>query len=122
VFLGYREGHCRQLGRPTGTKVEWEGRPRMSVVGAKVWLVAVTEEPAEPEPGNPSMTGHFLYASAEGAGEGLRDILDEMGIDDMPPELLTETQFEEEIGTYHGSFTIDDKLISYIVAPLTINE
>ena len=89
----------------------------MSVVGEKVWLVAVTEEPAEPEPGNPSITGHHLYASAE----GLRDTLDEMGIDDMPPELLTETQFEEEIGTYHGSFTIDDKLISYIVAALTVN-
>jgi hypothetical protein len=94
----------------------------MSVVGEKVLLVAVTEEPAEPEPGNPSMTGHFLHASAEGAGEGLREVLDEMGIDDMPPELLTSTQFEEEIDTYHGSFTIDDKLISYIVASLTVNE
>jgi hypothetical protein len=94
----------------------------MSVVGEKVWLVAVTEEPAEPEPGNPSMTGHFLYASAEGAFDGLRDALDELGVDDMPPELLTETEFHEEIGTYHGSFPIDDKLISYIVAALTVNE
>ena len=48
----------------------------MSAVGEKVWLVAVTEEPAELEPGNPSITGHFLYASAEGAFDGLRDALD----------------------------------------------
>jgi hypothetical protein len=89
----------------------------MSVAGETVWLVAVTEEPAEPEPGNPSMTGHFLYASAEGAAEGLRDKLDE-----MPPELLTETQFEEEIGAYFGSFTIDEKLVSFIVVPLSVNE
>lgn len=93
----------------------------MSVVGETVWLVAVTEEPAEPEPGNPSITGHFLYVSAEAAAEGLRDTLDEMGIDDMPPELLTEIQFEEETGAYHGSFVIDDKLISFIIGPLTVN-
>jgi hypothetical protein len=78
----------------------------MSVAGETVWLVAVTEEPAEPEPGNPSMTGHFLYASAEGAAEGLRDKLDEMGLDDLPPELLTETQFEEEIGAFVAVFVI----------------
>jgi hypothetical protein len=94
----------------------------MSLVGETVWLVAVTEESAVPDSYNESLTGHHLYASAEGAAEGLRDTLDEMGIDDMPPELVTQTQLEEEIGTYHGSFEIDDKLISYIVAPLTVNE
>ena len=63
-----------------------------------------------------------LYASPKGPFEGLRGALDEVGVDDMPPELLIEIEFHEDIGTYHGSFTMADKLISYIVAALTVNE
>jgi hypothetical protein len=39
----------------------------MSVVGKTVWLVAVTEESAEPDSQNETLTGHHLCASAEGS-------------------------------------------------------
>lgn len=89
-------------------------------VGDKVWLVTITTEPPEETEGNPSLTGYFLHASAEGAASGLREQLDELGIDDLIPELF-ESEFEED-GTYHGSFTIGDQLVSYAVAELTVNE
>ncbi len=50
-------------------------------VGDKVWLVTVTTEPAEETEGNPSLTGYFLHASREGAADGLRDPLAELGIE-----------------------------------------
>ena len=45
----------------------------MSVVGETVWLVAVTEESAEPDSQNETLTGHHLYASAEGAAVSFGD-------------------------------------------------
>jgi hypothetical protein len=45
----------------------------MSVVGETVWLVAVTEESAEPDSQNEALTGHHLYASAEGAAVSFGD-------------------------------------------------
>ncbi|WP_163887830.1 hypothetical protein [Mycolicibacterium hippocampi] len=87
-------------------------------VGDKVWLVTVTTEPAEETPGNPTMTGYFIHASPDGAADRLREALDECGVDDMPPELF-ESEFEDD-GTYHGSFTIDEQLLSYTVAELTV--
>ncbi|OBB25228.1 hypothetical protein A5792_29645 [Mycolicibacterium peregrinum] len=94
----------------------------MSVTGQPIWLVTVTTEPAEEEPGNPSLTGYFAHASPEGAIAGLQAATAECGIDDSAPELF-EGEFEEggEAG-YHGSFTIDDQLISYHVFPLTMRK
>jgi hypothetical protein len=89
-------------------------------VGDKVWLVTVTTEPAEETEGNPSLTGYFLHASREGAADGLRDALAELGIEELIPELF-ESEFEED-GTYHGSFTIDDQLVSYTVGELTVGD
>lgn len=95
----------------------------MSVVGETVWLVAVMEEPAEPVPGRSVIPSHRLYGSRDSASEGLRDMFEEtVGIDDMPPEAVTQTQYEEDIGTYHGSFTIDGKRVSFIVTPLEVRE
>jgi hypothetical protein len=91
----------------------------MSAAGEQVWLVTVTTEPAEEEPGNPSLTGYFVHASPEGAADGLRDALDECGIDDLPPELF-DGEFEED--GYHGSFAIDNQLVSYNVFALTVHE
>jgi hypothetical protein len=34
---------------------------------------------------------------------------------------LFESEFEED-GTYHGSFTIDDQLVSYTVGELTVGD
>ena len=45
----------------------------MSVVGETVWLVAVTEESAVPDSYNETLTGHHLYASAEGAAVSFGD-------------------------------------------------
>jgi hypothetical protein len=95
------------------------GKDAMSV-GDKVWLVTVTTEPAEETEGNPSLTGYFLHASREGAANGLRDALAELGIEELIPELF-ESEFEED-GTYHGSFTIDDQLVSYTVGELTVGD
>ena len=89
-------------------------------ISDKVWLVTVTTEPAEETEGNPSLTGYFLHASREGAADGLRSALAECGVDELIPELF-ETQFEED-GTYHGSFTLDDQLVSYAVMGLTVGD
>ena len=70
--------------------------------------------------GNLSLTGYFLHASREGAADGLRDALAELGIEELIPELF-ESEFEED-GTYHGSFTIDDQLVSYTVGELTVGD
>lgn len=92
---------------------------RMSIVGEQVWLVMVTTEPAEEELGNPSLTGYFIHASAEGAAKGLRDTLAEVGSNTLIPELIA---FEtDETGGYHGSITIDGQIISCSVASLTVN-
>ncbi|WP_133057934.1 hypothetical protein [Mycolicibacterium conceptionense] len=82
----------------------------------------MTTEPAEDEPGNPSLAGYFVHASPEGAIGGLRDAIAEFGIDDSTPELF-EGEFEEggDAG-YHGSFTAGDQFVSYQVVPLTIQE
>jgi hypothetical protein len=50
----------------------------------------------------------------------LRDALAELGIEELIPELF-ESEFEED-GTYHGSFTIDDQLVSYTVGELTVGD
>ena len=88
--------------------------------GDKVWHVTVTTEPAEETEGNPALTGYFLHASREGAADGLRDALAELGIEELIPELF-ESEFEED-GTYHASFTIDDQLVSYTVGELTVGD
>lgn len=89
-------------------------------VGDKVWLVAVTTQPGEQTEGNPALTGYFVHASADGAASGLRETLAEIGIDDLIPELF-ECEFEDD-GTYHGSFTIEDQLVSYVVTELTVGD
>ena len=50
----------------------------------------------------------------------LRDTLAELGVDELIPELF-ETEFEDD-GTYHGSFTIDDQLVSYTVGELIVGD
>jgi hypothetical protein len=92
----------------------------MSAAGEQVWLVTVTTEPAEDEPGHPSITGYFVHASPDGAFDGLRGALAECGIDDLIPELF-ESERDED-GRYHGSFTIDDQLVSYSVFALTVGD
>lgn len=90
----------------------------MSIVGEQVWLVSVTSEPAEDEVGNPSLTGYFIHASAEGAAKGLRDALAEVGSNALIPELIA---FETDETGYHGSITIDGQIISCSVASLAVN-
>jgi hypothetical protein len=48
------------------------------------------------------------------------EALAELGIEELIPELF-ESEFEED-GTYHGSFTIDDQLVSYTVGELTVGD
>jgi hypothetical protein len=43
-----------------------------------------------------------------------------VGLYELIPELF-ETEFEED-GTYHGSFTLDDQLVSYAVMGLTVGD
>ena len=54
------------------------------------------------------------------SAHGLRDTLAELGVDELIPELF-ETEFDDD-GTYHGSFTIDDQLVSYTVGELTVGD
>jgi len=93
----------------------------MSAVGEDIWLVMVTTEPAGEELDNPSLTGYFVHASAEGAAERLRHALAEVGRGaiTITPELFA---FETDETGYHGSLTIDDQVISCSVASLTVNE
>ena len=43
-----------------------------------------------------------------------------LGVDELIPELF-ETEFEDD-GAYHGSFTIDDQLVSYTVGELIVGD
>jgi hypothetical protein len=54
------------------------------------------------------------------SAHGLRDTLAELGVDELIPELC-ETEFEDD-GTYHGSFMIDDQLVSYTVGELIVGD
>lgn len=96
----------------------------MSVVGEKIWLVTITAESTDRKPGEKGTTGHRLYASAEGAAEGLRDMFDEMlGIDDLPPAVVTDSKALEELdGAFYGDFVIDGKQIDYLVVPVIVDE
>lgn len=94
------------------------GEHVMSVAGEEVWLVMVTTEPADEEAGNPSLTGYFVHATAEGAARGLRETLAEVGSGVLTPELFA---FETDETGYHGSVTLDDQVISCSVAPLIVN-
>lgn len=94
----------------------------MSAAGGRVWLVTVTTEPDEEEPGNPSLTGYFVHASPEGAVAGLQAAIAECGIDDTIPDLF-EGEFQNGgEGGYHGSFTINDQFVSYQVLPLSVQQ
>lgn len=89
----------------------------MTIAGEEVWLVMVTTEPAEEEPGNPSLTGYFVHASAEGAAQRLREALAEVGGGTLTPELFA---FETDETGYHGSVTFDGQVISCSVASLMV--
>ncbi len=79
----------------------------------------VTNGPVEEEPGNPSLTGYFAYATPDDADTGLRETLASYGINHLTPGLEEGPTGD---GAYGGDVTISGQYVTYQVLPLPIHK